>query len=165
MRNDDVIKSVRYMLDINDSKIAEILKLAGYQPKRDEVAAIFENPNEEVDESGEYKVSSKKDTSDELMAHFLDGLIFYKRGKSDKHPPQPIQTPVTNNIVLKKLRVAFKLREEDIHEVLKSAGFSVSSPELNALFRSEDHRNYRECGDQLLRYFLKGLTLKYRDVP
>ena len=153
MRNDDVIKSVRYMLDVNDVEIAKILKLADYEPARGEVAAIFEPGDPET---------PNDDCSHELMAHFLDGLIYYKRGKSDKHPPRPIKTPVTNNMVLKKMRVAFKLREEDIHKILKLADFSVSKPELNALFRAEDHRNYRECGDQILRYFLKGLTIHLR---
>lgn len=155
MRNDDVIKSIRYTLDLNDATIGEILLLAGYQPSRGEVKEILAPADPEAE--------SNPDCSDELMAHFLDGLIFYKRGKSDKHPPRPIETPVTNNMVLKKLRVAFKLREEDIHRILKLADFSVSSPELNALFRAQDHRNYRECGDQLLRYFLKGLSIEYRD--
>ena len=96
------------------------------------------------------------------MAHFLDGLIYYKRGKSKKHPPRPIKTPVTNNMVLKKLRVAFELREEDMHETLEQGGFSISKPEMSALFRREGHKNYRECGDQILRYFLKGLTERVR---
>jgi uncharacterized protein YehS (DUF1456 family) len=140
------------MMDVNDAKIAEILKLSGYRATREEIAAIFD------DQDGE-----GPDTSHELMAHFLDGLIYYKRGKSDKHPPQPIQIPVTNNIVLKKLRVAFKLREEEIQKILKSAGFTINAPELNALFRKEDHKNYRPCGDQILRYFLRGLTDRVRE--
>jgi uncharacterized protein YehS (DUF1456 family) len=152
MRNNDVIQSIRYMMDVNDAKIAEILKLSGYRATREEIAAIFD------DQDGE-----GPDTSHELMAHFLDGLIYYKRGKSDKHPPQPIQIPVTNNIVLKKLRVAFKLREEEIQKILKSAGFTINAPELNALFRKEDHKNYRPCGDQILRYFLRGLTDRVRE--
>ncbi len=137
------------MLDVNDHEITKMLTLADYQPSRDEVAQIFEN-------------DADQDASHELMAHFLDGLIYYKRGKSDKHPPQPIEIPVTNNIILKKLRVAFKLREGDILKILKSAGFSISKHELSALFRRKEHKNYRECGDQLLRYFLKGLTYKFR---
>jgi len=93
---------------------------------------------------------------------FLDGLIIHRRGKQKGHKPRPVEIPVTNNTVLKKLRVAFKLREDDIIEILKSTGFSVSTTELSALFRSEDHRNFMRCGDQLLRYFLKGLSEKYK---
>ncbi|RMO70957.1 hypothetical protein ALQ37_00642 [Pseudomonas syringae pv. aptata] len=70
--------------------------------------------------------------------------------------------PITNNIVLKKLRVAFELKEDDMHAILKSVDFPVSKPELSALFRKVGHTNYRACGDQLLRNFLKGLTLRVR---
>jgi hypothetical protein len=68
---------------------------------------------------------------------------------------------VTNNIILKKLRVAFELKEDDMHAILKAAEFPVSKPELSALFRKFGHTNYRPCGDQLLRNFLKGLTLRF----
>lgn len=152
MRNDDIIQSIRYMLDLDDIKIAHILKLRGYKPKRGEVEAIFKPEDEK-----------EGDSSDELIAHFLDGLIYYKRGKSKDHPPRPIKTPVTNNMVLKKLRVAFKLREKDMHDILELAGFSLSKHEMSALFRREGHKNYRECGDQILRYFLKGLTMRVRN--
>lgn len=144
------------MLDINDIEIAHILKLRGYKPERGEVASIFSTQDLPEDEKGE-------DCSDMLMAHFLDGLIYYKRGKSKDHPPRPIKTPVTNNMVLKKLRVAFKLKEKDMHDILERGGFSISKHEMSALFRREGHENYRECGDQILRYFLRGLTEKLRD--
>jgi len=156
MRNDDIIQNIRYMLDIDDIEITHILKLRGYKPKRGEVAAIFESQDLPDDEKG-------PDCGELLMAHFLDGLIYYKRGKSKDHPPRPIKVPVTNNMVLKKLRVAFKLREKEMHQVLELGGFSISKPEMSALFRREGHKNYRECGDQILRYFLKGLTVKLRN--
>ena len=69
---------------------------------------------------------------------------------------------MTNNDILKKLRVALKLRDEDMIQVLKLAEFEVTKSEINALFRSEDHPNYKECGDQLLRYFLNGLIIYMR---
>lgn len=154
MRNDEVIRSIRYMLDFNDVKVAQILKLRGYEPKREEITAIFD------EDSGDKE--KPKDSSDELMAYFLDGLILYRRGKDKNNPPRPIRTPVTNNMILKKLRVAFKLKEKDMHDILESAGFSISKPEMSALFRRKGHKNYRECGDQVLRYFLKGLTMRVR---
>lgn len=69
---------------------------------------------------------------------------------------------MTNNDILKKLRVALKLRDEDMIHILKLADFEVTKSEINALFRSEDHPNYKECGDQLLRYFLNGLVIYMR---
>lgn len=151
MRNNDILKSLRYILDVNEAEMAGILQLAGYKPKRSEIEYIFEEQGEEG-----------PDTTHELTAYFLDGVIFHKRGKSDKHPPQPIQYPVTNNMVLKKLRVAFKLKEEDILRILQRTGFKISAPELSALFRREGQKNYRPAGDQVLRYFLKGLAEQER---
>ena len=69
-----------------------------------------------------------------------------------------MELPLTNNITLKKLRVAFELRDDDILAILDSVSFIVTKTELGALFRKPGHNNYRPCGDQLLRNFLKGLT-------
>jgi uncharacterized protein YehS (DUF1456 family) len=151
MKNNDVIQSIRYMLDISDAEIANILKLADYNPSRKEIEMIFEEDD-----------GTKVDATHELTAHFLDGLIYHKRGKSDKHPPRPIEIPVTNNQVLKKLRVAFKLKEEDVLKLMQAPGFRITQSELNAFFRKKSHKNYMLCGDQALRYFLKGLTMKLR---
>tara|TARA_B100000029_G_scaffold119825_1_gene113173 strand:+ start:2299 stop:2517 length:219 start_codon:yes stop_codon:yes gene_type:complete len=69
---------------------------------------------------------------------------------------------VTNNDVLKKLRVALSLRDTDILDILKLVDFNMSKSEISAIFRKEDHPNYKECGDQLLRNFLNGLIIKHR---
>ena len=69
---------------------------------------------------------------------------------------------MTNNDILKKLRIALKLQDTDIIEILKLVDFDITKSELNALFRREGHRNYQECGDQLLRRFLNGLIIKKR---
>ena len=66
---------------------------------------------------------------------------------------------LTNNDILKKLRVALELKDEDIVHILKLAEFEVTKSELTALFRKPDHPNYKECGDQLLRNFLNGLVI------
>jgi uncharacterized protein YehS (DUF1456 family) len=69
---------------------------------------------------------------------------------------------MTNNDILKKLRVALHLRNDEIVEILKLADFKVTTSELGALFRNEDHPKYKECGDQLLRNFLNGLIIHMR---
>lgn len=161
MRNDDVLKSISYTLNLKKPQIAEIAKMTGYEPERSEIEAIFSDEKEtETRIDGR---TAEKDVSHELTSHFLDGLIIHRRGRQKNAKPRPVEIPVTNNTVLKKLRVAFKLREEDILDLLKVSGFEVSTTELSALFRADDHRNYRPCGDQLLRYFLKGLAEKYRE--
>lgn len=154
MIHNDVLRSVRYMLDISDKKVIEIIKTGGMDMSMEDLLTYLDKKEE--DEEGFVRCP------DEVMAHFLDGLVIFKRGKDESRPPQPIETPVTNNIILKKLRVAFELKEDDMHAILKASEFPVSKPELSALFRKFGHTNYRTCGDQLLRNFLKGLTLRVR---
>lgn len=69
---------------------------------------------------------------------------------------------MVNNDIMKKLRVALQLRDDDIIEILKLANFEISKTELSAFFRKEDHPNYRVCGDQVMRNFLNGLIVKMR---
>lgn len=152
MMNNDVLRSIRYMLDISDGKVADIIKLGGLDVSKAQIIAFTKKDEEEGFEP----------CSDEVLAYFLDGLVFFKRGKDESRPPLPVELPITNNIVLKKLRVAFELKEEDMHATLKASDFPVSKPELSALFRKVGHNNYRPCGDQLLRNFLRGLTLRVR---
>jgi len=69
---------------------------------------------------------------------------------------------MTNNDIIKKLRVALHLRDDQIVEILKLVDYEISKTELSAFFRSEDHPNYKNCGDQVLRNFLNGLVIYYR---
>ncbi len=69
---------------------------------------------------------------------------------------------LTNNDILKKLRIALELKDDDIIHILKLADFNISKSELSALFRKDDHPNYVPCGDQLLRNFLQGLIIYKR---
>jgi len=151
--NNDVLRSVRYALDLGDAKVVEIIKLAGGDLAQSDLASFLKKEDEE----------GFVECDDEVMLSFLDGLIIHKRGKMESRPDQDKKPErLTNNTILKKLRVAFELKEEDMHKVLELAGFSVSKPELSALFRTKGHKNYRACGDQLLRNFLKGLTIRHR---
>ncbi len=152
MIHNDVLRSLRYLLEINDAKLIELIKLGGLDVSKAVIATYLKKEDEE----GFVRCP------DEVLAHCLDGLVYFKRGKDESRPALPIELPVTNNIVMKKLRVAFELKEEDLHAILKAVDFPVSKPELSALFRKVGHSNYSPCGDQLLRNFLKGLTLRVR---
>ena len=154
MINNDVLRSIRYMLDLSDAQVVAIAQLAdpALALDRETVHAFLRKEGE----------PGYADCSDRVLAHFLDGLVLHRRGRDETRPPRPMEKRITNNLVLKKLRVAFELRDEDMHQAFADAGFPVSKPELSALFRQPDHRNFRTCGDQLLRNFLKGLTLRLR---
>ncbi len=67
-----------------------------------------------------------------------------------------------NNDVFKKLRVALQLKDDEIIEILKLVDFEITKSELNAFFRREDHPNYKNCGDQVMRNFLNGLIIYKR---
>ena len=153
MINNDVLRSVRFMLKIDDAKLAAIITLGG---GREVSAAELVTFLKREDEAG-YVLCDN-----ELMAHFLDGLIIHRRGRDESAPPRPVEKAVTNNTVLKKLRVAFELREDDLISLMAAAGFEVSKPELSALFRNAEHKNFRPCGDQFLRNFLKALASRVR---
>ena len=154
MINNDVLRSIRYMLDLSDNKVVEIVRLAdpAFVLEKEDVHAFLLKEEE----------PGHLPCSDTVLAHFLDGLILHRRGRDESVPARPVEKRVSNNVVLKKLRVAFELKDLDMHQVFADAGLPVSKPELSALFRQPGHKNYRPCGDQLLRNFLKGLTLRVR---
>ena len=63
---------------------------------------------------------------------------------------------------MKKLRVAMKFTDDDIVKVLELANFRITKTELGAIFRNDDHPNFKPCGDQILRNFLNGLIIHQR---
>ncbi|GAC1377253.1 MAG: DUF1456 family protein [Aquirhabdus sp.] len=152
MMNNDVLRSVRYMLNLSDSRMVDVFALVDYSVAEADVADFLRAEDDEAFLA----------IPDEAMLYFLNGLIIHLRGKKDDQPHAPVTLPNSNNLMLKKLRVAFNLKEEDMQDILQSVDFNISKPELSALFRAEGHSNYRACGDQFLRNFLKGLTLRVR---
>lgn len=154
MTNNDVLRSLRYLLNISEPALVEIFKLGEQDITVTEIANFLRGEEDE----------GYMECPDKVLLGFLNGLVIFKRGKSDRMP-DPNAKPerkITNNAILKKLRVAFELKDEDMHTIFASADYGISKPELSALFRKKGHSNYRACGDQILRYFLKGLTLRVR---
>lgn len=154
MINNDVLRSIRYMLDLSDNKMIEIIRLADpeFAIEKEDVRAFLSREEE----------PGYLACTDRVMARFFDGLVIHHRGRDESLPRRPVEKRINNNVVLKKLRVAFQLTDMDMHKAFADAGFPVSKPELSALFRQHGHKNFRLCGDQLLRNFLKGLTLRVR---
>jgi uncharacterized protein YehS (DUF1456 family) len=66
---------------------------------------------------------------------------------------------MSNNDIMKKLRVALKLNDQEIVDILKLVDFSITKAELGAIFRNKEHENFKPCGDQILRNFLNGLII------
>jgi uncharacterized protein YehS (DUF1456 family) len=156
MNNNDILRRVRYALDISNPGMIEIFKLSGCTLELPTLLKLLKK--EEEDEFIE--------CSNPLLSFFLDGLIVHRRGRregADEQPPKQ-DASLNNNAILKKLRIALDLKEEDMLAVMKLAGVDISKSELSALFRNKGHKHYKECGDQFLRNFLQGLTLRNRKV-
>ena len=151
MNNNDVLRRIRYTFNFDDAKMIALFALGGAQVSRDEV-------------SGWLKKSDDPDyrkCDDVQLATFLNGLIVEKRGKKDGPQAVP-EKQLNNNIILRKLKIALDLQADDVQALIKKPDFSLSNHELSAFFRKPGHKHYRECKDQVLRYFLSGMQNRYR---
>ncbi len=171
MTNNDLLIRLRYALDIKNTDMVEMFRLGGMDFTKEEVLKILSKPKE--DEFGEADLTPTDDFTPcdyEMLEAFLNGLIIFKRGKQESKPGQ-VQTPAQgpskkdtpNNLFIKRVKVALSLTTEDMIEIFYDAGLNVSKGEIGAILRKADHRNYKECGDNFTRNFIKGLTMRYRD--
>ncbi len=151
MTNNDIFRRLRYIFDFNDSKMIELFRLADYETTRAEVSDWLKKEDDEA----------FQELKDESLAIFLNGLINAKRGKREGPQPKP-EKVLDNNIILRKLKIALNLREEDMLKVFELAKVKIGKHELSAFFRKPTQKQYRACQDQYLRNFLKGLQVKYR---
>jgi uncharacterized protein YehS (DUF1456 family) len=150
--NNDVLRRIRYIFDFSDSKMIALFGLANLEVTREQVSDWLKKEDD----------SAYKNLPDTKLAIFLDGLIVDRRGKKEGPQPAP-EKRISNNIIFKKLKIALDLKAEDVLNILNLANLSISKHELSAFFRKADHKHYRNCNDQVLRNFLKGAQLKYRD--
>lgn len=151
MVNNDVLKKMRFILNFGDDQMISTFAEGGMQVSRSLVSQWLK------DEENEDYLLCK----DVELATFLNGLIVKKRGVSESGVPKA-EIKLTNNLTLRKLKIAFDLKSEDLIEILNLADLRVGKHELSAFFRKPGHKNYRECKDQILRNFLMGLQLKER---
>ena len=151
MNNNDILRRSRYIFDFNDKAMMALFDLGGEPATRAQISAWLKKDDDPDGES----------LADVELAVFLNGLIIRKRGKRDGPPPTP-ESRLSNNAILRKFRIALNFKDDDLLETLRVAGFRLSKHELSALFRKPQHKNYRDCKDQLLRAFLKGLQQQQR---
>ena len=151
MINNDILRSLRYTFDIDDQLMIKIVALSGKTVNREEVCAWLKR-----DDDPDFMACTNKD-----MLYYLDGFILHKRGPSDKKRAETDQA-LSNNIILKKIKIALNLKSDDLIAILKLSKVNISQHELSAFFRNKHHKNFRNCNDQFLRQFLKGLQLTHR---
>ena len=152
MINNDILRRIRYTFDFNDSKMIELFGLADLKVSREQISDWLKKDDD----------PAFKTCSDTELAIFLNGLIIDRRGTKDGPQPQP-EKRLTNNAIFMKLKIALDLKAEDVLDILNLSDVQISKHELSAFFRKPDHKHYRECKDQILRNFLNGLQIKYRD--
>ncbi len=152
MTNNDILRRIRYIFDFNDEKMMALFRSANHRATREQISDWLKKDDD----------PAYRSCNDITLAIFLNGLINKKRGKKEGPQPEP-EKRLTNNIIFRKLRIALNLKDDDILAILERANFRLSKHELSALFRKPGHKHYRVCKDQILRNFLKGLQLKYRD--
>jgi uncharacterized protein YehS (DUF1456 family) len=151
LTNNDILRRIRYVFDFNDSNMISTFDAAGHQVTRAQISDWLKKEED----------PAYQKCPDRELAIFLNGLINKKRGKKEGPQPEP-ETRLTNNIILNKLKIALNLKADDIIQIMDQANFRISKHELSALFRKPGHKHYRDCQDQILRNFLKGMQIKYR---
>lgn len=151
MTNNDILARLRYLFRLSDAGVVALFKLAHYV----------------IDEAQVVNWLKKEDDADFVamtdreLATFLNGLIVDKRGEKEGPHPEP-EDYLTNNGILRKLKIALNLQSEEIRELFASAGKPISKPELSSFFRHPDHSSYRPLMDQYLRTFLTALQKKVK---
>lgn len=151
--NNLVLRRLRYALNLRETSIAEIFKLAGSKVSVGHITNLLKREKQQ----GFAECSALE------ISQFLDGLIIKLRGRREDAPVvAPKTAQINNNLILKKIRIALELREEDLLEIMQIADFKFSRAEMSAFFRKPGSRQYKPCGDQMLRNFMIGLCEKYR---
>jgi len=149
MTNNDILRRIRYALELTDAQMGEAFAHGGVKCSKKEIISYMAREHEE---DAVYCTPA-------LLGQFLDGLIILKRGpRKDGAPLPPPPKELTNNDVFKKLRIALSMQEKEVLAAMAAGGQKLSKGELTALFRNPNHKHYRLCGDQILRNFLNGIT-------
>jgi uncharacterized protein YehS (DUF1456 family) len=144
--HNDILRRIRYVFEFDDSKMIGIFGLGGQTVTRAEISDWLKKEDDPA-----YKACG-----DAEFTAFLNGLIIEKRGPKEGSQP-PAEQRLNNNIVFRKLKIALDLQADQVLEIMNRAGLRLSKHELSAFFRKPGHKHYRECKDQALRSFLKGL--------
>jgi len=140
------------MFDFSDLKIIALFKLANYDASKANVRDWLKKKDDPL----------LKELKDRELAIFLNGLIIETRGKREGPQPEP-EDPLSNNMILRKLKIALDLKTDDILDLFALVDVKLSKHELSAFFRNPGHKSYRPCMDQYLRNFLTALQTKYKN--
>lgn len=152
MDNNDILRRLRYILNLSDDAMMDMYAKGGEPVSRAEISDWLKK---EEDEAFDVVI-------DENLATFLNGVIVNYRGKKDGQTPAA-EVVLDNNIILRKLKIAFNFKAEEIVYLMMLGGQKVTTTELSAFFRNPKHAKYKTLNDQYLRNFLNGFQ-KQRDA-
>ena len=149
MHNNEILLLIRDAASLDDARLAAIFALGGESVDEATTQAMLCDPSE----------PDAMKCKDDSLLRFLDGFILEQRGQSpatdESAAPRPER--LSNNVVLKKLRIALQLKEDDVLRILASGGTDLSKRQLGALARKRGNKHYRVCTDEVLASFLAGL--------
>ncbi|TYK65560.1 DUF1456 family protein [Colwellia echini] len=150
MINNDLLRRLSTIFNLNDEQIIATFSLTQCDITAEQLNSFFKAKDD----------ASYQEITDEQFAHFLNGLIIAKRGPSDG-PEREVEQVLTNNMIFNKVKIALSLKAEDVIAILELADLSLGKYELSAFFRKVDNKHYKNCSDEVLSAFLKGLKIKH----
>ena len=151
MKTNDILYKIQKALNLSQKEMLEAYKLAEYNMDTEHLDALLKR----------HQDKGSKLCSYEELGIFLDGLVILKRGPSPKKSNNDEAVELTNNLILKKLRIALELKEAETEIIFSLGEAELSKQQLASLFRKEGHKNFKECSDKLLMAFLDGLDEFY----
>jgi uncharacterized protein YehS (DUF1456 family) len=153
MKINDILFKIKTALSLENRAICDAYALVGYEMSQEQLENILKKHQDKGYEEATY----------EELGLFLDGLVLLKRGESSTPQKDDEVVELTNNLILKKLRVALELKEPELVIVFALAEITISKRQIGSLFRKEGGKNFKPCSDELLMGFLEGLDEFYYD--
>ena len=152
MDNNDILRRIRYLFNFSDQKMIALFELANYDVDKAVVANWLKKEDDPL----------VVEMTDRELAIFLNGLIIEKRGKREGPQPEP-ENSLSNNMILKKLKIALNLKTDDILDLFSLVDKKLSKHELSSFFRNPNHKSYMYCMDQYMRNFLNALQINSKN--
>ncbi len=151
INTNEILYRIKKALNLTNEEMLEAYRLEDYTMETSRLESLLKR---RLDKGFEH-------CSYEELGVFLDGLVSLKRGPSPKKANEEEAIELTNNLILKKLRIALELKEAEMEIIFGLADVELSKQQMASLFRKAGHKNFKECSDELLMAFLEGLDEFY----
>ncbi len=149
MINNDLLRRISTIFDLTDETILTTFALSQCEISAEQLTNFLKEKDD----------SAYQEIEDVQFASFLNGLIIAKRGPSDG-PEREAEQVLTNNMIFNKVKIALSLKAEEVIATLELADLSLGKYELSAFFRNVNNKHYKDCSDEVLSAFLKGLKIQ-----